>query len=299
MAKEISELLKEATQGILTEETLQQIQTAFDSAVSERVKIHVEKALIEQDAEYTSKLEKLLEAIDNDHSAKLQKVVEAIDINNTNKLKKVVEKYQRVIKENAKEFKYNLIEKVSDFIDINLENKIPQSSINEAVRNKKAISVLNNLRESLSIDSILMKESIRGAILDGKRQIEEAKKEAADAKKQLSVVKEGLEKTQADLVLENKTQHLSEKKREYAFRVLKGKSPKFILENIDYTLSLFDKKEEERLETLKEQALTSRKTKVDRIVLEEQENQEQMISESVENDEYNDVTRYMSELNRY
>ena len=47
MAKEISNLLKEATQGILTEDTLNQIQEAFDHAVNERVKIHVEKALTE------------------------------------------------------------------------------------------------------------------------------------------------------------------------------------------------------------------------------------------------------------
>lgn len=296
MAKEISELLKEATQGILTDETLTQIQEAFDGAVNERVKIHVEKALIEQDAEYTEKLEGLLEAIDSDHSAKLQKVVEALDVNNTNKLKKVVEKYQRIIKEQASEFKNDLIGKVSDFIDINLDNKIPQASINEAVKNKKALSMLNNLRESLSIDSILMKQSVRSAILDGKRQIDEAKQEALEARKQLSVVKEGLEKTQSELILESKTQHLSEKKKEYAFRVLKGKSPKFIIENIDYTLSLFDKKEDERLETLKEEALTSRKTKVDRVVIEESTEE---VAPTHTQSEYRDVTAYMPELSRY
>jgi hypothetical protein len=293
MAKEISELLKEATQGILTDETLGQIQSAFDTAVDERVKIHVEKALIEQDSDYTDKLQKLLEAIDYDHSAKLQKVVEALDTNNTNKLKAVINRYQKIIKENADEFKGNLISKVSNYIDIFIEDKIPQKAINEAVRNQKAIKLLSNLRESLSIDSALMNESVREGLIDGKRQIDEAKKIAEDSKKQLLVVTEGLEKTQANLVLESKISHLSDKKKAYAKRVLEGKSPKFIMENIDYTLSLFDKKEEERLETLKEQAMTSRTTKIDRPVVEESTETEELVSENT------GVSSYLSELGRY
>lgn len=293
MAKEISELLKEATQGILTDETLGQIQSAFDTAVEERVKIHVEKALIEQDSDYTDKLQKLLEAIDYDHSAKLQKVVEALDTNNTNKLKAVINRYQKIIKENADEFKGNLISKVSNYIDIFIEDKIPQKAINEAVRNQKALKLLSNLRESLAIDSALMNESVRDGLIDGKRQIDEAKKIAEDSKKQLLVVTEGLEKTQANLVLESKISHLSDKKKAYAKRVLEGKSPKFIMENIDYTLSLFDKKEEERLETLKEQAMTSRTTKIDRPVVEESTETEELVSENTS------VSSYLSELGRY
>ena len=53
MSKQISELLKEATNGLLNEKTLNEIQTAFEGAVNERVKIHVEKALVEQDSQYT------------------------------------------------------------------------------------------------------------------------------------------------------------------------------------------------------------------------------------------------------
>ena len=295
MATEISKLLKEATQGILTDETLTQIQEAFDSAVDERVKIHVEKALIEQDTEYTQKAEQLLEAIDKDHCKKLERVVEALDANNANKLQMVVSRYRKVIKEQANQFKDELIYKVSDYISIFIESKIPQKSINEAVKNHKARIILNNLRENLAIDSALMSESLKDALIDGKKQIEEARKEAKQSNTELVQLRESLDKSKAKLVLEQKTAHLNPKKKQYALRVFEGKSPKFIIENIDYTLSLFDKKEEERLVTLKEEAFESRKVKADRVVLEEDTQDQHQDTE----ENFAHVQNYMNELGKY
>jgi hypothetical protein len=295
MATEISKLLKEATQGILTDETLTQIQEAFDSAVDERVKIHVEKALVEQDAEYTQKAQELLEAIDKDHCKKLERVVEALDANNYNKLQMVVDRYRKVIKEQASQFKDELIDKVSDYISIFIESKIPQKSINEAVKNQKARIILNNLRENLAIDSALMSESLKDALIDGKNQIVESKQAAQKASDELVQLRESLAKAQADLVLEQRTANLNPKKKQYALRVFEGKSPKFIVENIDYTLSLFDKKEEDRLSTLKEEAFESRKVKADRVVLEEDtQEQTQQIEEN-----FAHVQNYMNELGKY
>jgi hypothetical protein len=295
MATEITKLLKEATQGILTDETLGQIQEAFDSAVDERVKIHVEKALTEQDAEYTEKAHQLLEAIDADHSKKLQKVVEALDANNTAKLKTVINKYQSIVNEQATQFKSDLVGKVSDYIDVFIESKIPKKAIAEAVQNKKARIILNNLRESLAIDSALMNDSLKEALLDGKTQITESRKVAEEAKSEVSTLRETLAKAKAALVLEQKTSKLSPKKKEYAQRVFEGKSPKFIVENIDYTLSLFDKKEEERLQTLKEEAFTHRQIKQDRVVLEEDTTEE--VHQTEEN--FGSVSNYLNELSKY
>lgn len=295
MATEISKLLKEATQGILTEETLGQIQEAFDSAVNERVAIHVEKALTEQDSEYTEKAQQLLEAIDNDHCKKLQRVVEAVDANNASKLQMVINRYQKAIKEQATEFKGDLVERISDYIDIFIESKIPKKSINEAVKNQKARVILNKLRESLAIDSALMSDSLKEALLDGKTQIDQYRQLAVAAKEEIDTLKESLNKTKADLVLEQKIYTLPKNKREYAQRVFKGKSPKFILENIDYTLSLFDKKEEERLESLKKEAFEQRKVTTDRVVLKEET---ETLEESVQ-ENFPEVKNYLTELGKY
>ena len=49
-----------------------------------------------------------------------------------------------------------------------------------------------------------------------------------------------------------------------------GKSATFINENFDYTVKLFNKKSNDRLDNLKEEAL-SESSNVDRVILEQQE----------------------------
>ena len=48
----ITDILQEKAQEILTEETLQQIEEAFNK----KVQLHVEAALVKQDDEYAAKL---------------------------------------------------------------------------------------------------------------------------------------------------------------------------------------------------------------------------------------------------
>ena len=122
MENNITKILREATKDILTEDVLKEIEAAFDSTVNERVQIHVEKALAEQDADYSKKLETLVEAIDTDHTNKLKKVVEAIDSDRSAKLKTVVEKYQTALNEEANNFKNNIVDQVSKYLDLYLED---------------------------------------------------------------------------------------------------------------------------------------------------------------------------------
>lgn len=294
--KEISQLLKEATNGLLTEETLNEIQTAFDGAVDERVKIHVEKALVEQDAQYSEKLEQLLEAVYVDHTSKLKKVVRAIDTNNAIKLQSVVKRYSHALNEQAKAFKNKMITNVSRYMDLYLNKVVPKNALNEAVRNKKATIILENLRNSLAVDTALMKKSLRDAVLDGQQQISEKTQSVEALKKEAAVLKESLEQTRSALLLEQKLATLPEKKKAYAKRVLSGKSAQFIKENVDYTLSLFDKREEDRLEQLTEEAYTTRTVKSDRVILEESAPAEQQQDEEVTTPFLN---TYMNELGRY
>ena len=75
--------LKEATKDILSEESLKEIETAFNEAVDkagdDKAALQLEQALLNQDDSHAQKLEELLQTIDNDHTAKLNTLVEAID----------------------------------------------------------------------------------------------------------------------------------------------------------------------------------------------------------------------------
>jgi len=292
MDKDISQVLKEAAKDILTEDVLKDIETAFNTAVENKVAIHVEKALNEQDEDYASKLETLVEAIDADHTTKLKMVVEAIDKDRSTKLKSIVEKYETALVKEAADFKSALVDQVSNYLELYLEEKLPLTEIQEAVDNKRAVNVLNEIRNMLSVDMALAKESIKDAIVDGKSRLDEAVIQLETASKQINELKGKLTLTESQLVLEKKISSLEDAEKAYMKKMLTGKSAKFIIENFDYTLSLFSKSEEERLINLKAEAISDTiATKVDRPLIEESADT---------NDEADpSFNLYLSELKKY
>jgi len=291
MAKDIKDILKEATQDLLSEEVLNEIQNAFNASVQEKVALHVEKALTEQDEDYSNKLEHLLQAIDADHTAKLEKVVEAIDANHAEKLKAIVSKYTAALEGEAKQFKDETVNNISTYLEAYLDEAIPAGDVEAAVKNKRATAILEQVRGLLGIDAALAKESVREAVLDGKRQIDEASQKLEAATVEIDKLRKQLSARDAELTLEKKTSSLPAQKRDYVHKVMKGKTAQFITENIDYALSLFDKTEKERLQNIKAEASESAvATSVDAPVIEES-------TQAEENGTF--MNPYLQELSKY
>lgn len=298
-------MLKEVTKDILSEESLGHIQEAFDAAVQERVDLHVEKALVEQDDSYASKLERLLEAIDNDHCSKLEQLVEAIDTNHAQKLTHIVKKYQKALNEEASTLKESLVDNISNYLELYVEKAIPTQQIQEAVNNKRATQVLKELREVLAVDEMLAKKKVASAIQDGKRRIDESTALAEKTAQESKILRENLNRAQAELILERKSHGLPERKKEYVKRVLADKSAEFITENFDYTVKLFDKEDDQARNLLREQAREKRATEqknVD-VVVEKKTNPEQVVTESASNLDQTEsdpmFNTYMGELGKY
>ena len=285
---DIKQILSEATNGALNEEVLSEIENVFNQKINDKVEIHVEAALNEQDELYTEKLNELVKKIDEDHSSKLKSVVEALDNDRTNKLKLVIDKYEGALDGEAEEFQSTLIESISDYLDVYLEEKIPVESVQEAVKNTKAKKILEGLRSHLAVDSALEKESIKEAVIDGHNQINEASKKLESVAEENAVLKEELDTAKASLVLEQKTAGLDKRVKQYINKVMQGKDAEFIAENFDYTLKLFKKKESNRLETLKEEALSTRDN-VDRVIYED--TKQEIVEET--------NSPYLSELSKY
>ena len=251
--------LPEQAEEVLTEESVQAIETAIE----EKIQLSVEAALTSQDELYAEKLQELVGAIDKDHTAKLKKVVKVVDINNANKLINVVKRYEKELTGTANTFKTTLVESISDYLDEYIEESVPTEAIEEATKNRTAREVLSNLRKVLAVDSSLMSESVKDAVMDGKTQIDQLTEKVNKFEKENTLLKQAYNKQSSTLILENKTSAMVGKKREYLFKILSDKSPRFIEENFDYTAKLFDRKEKERLSVLKEEAYKTRKVKTD------------------------------------
>jgi hypothetical protein len=259
MKKNLKSLFSEDVQKVLTEETL----TAIEEAFNDKVKLSVEAALIEQDDMYAEKLQTLVTTLDTDRAKKMKRVVEAVDKSNASKLVKIVKMYEKDSKVEAKKFKRVMVESISAYLDEFLKESVNQKDIEQAVKNKTAFNVLENLRNVLAVDSVMMKESVQEAVIDGKTQITKLQQENAELKKQFKALYEQNQKTEVGSLLESKISKFPESKKGFLKRALADKSVKFIEENFDYTVRLFDKQEKSKLQTLKEDAINKREFKPD------------------------------------
>lgn len=273
MKKNLKNLFTEDVQAILTDETLTAIEEAFNAKV--------EAALLEQDELYATKLQTFYTAIDKDHSKKMKRVVEAVDKSNASKLVKIVKLYERDHSMDATKFKKSLVESISEYLEEYLVETVGAKDLAQAVKNKTAYNVLENMRKVLSIDSVMMKESVQEAVIDGKNQITELRKENSELKKQFKALYELNQKTEIASLLEFKVSKFSEGKKNFIKKALEEKPVKFIEENFDYTVRLFDKQEKSKLTILKEDALNKRVVKPDVVPFQKTE---KVIEEKVNKD---------------
>lgn len=291
MKKNIKNLFSEELQNVLTEDTL----TAIEEAFNQKVNLSVEAALLEQDEVYADKLKSLINTLDKDRTVKMKRVVEAIDKNNASKLVNVVKKYERQSKQDFKKFKGQLVESISSYLDAFLKESLDEKDFSQAVKNKTAFNVLENLRKVLAVDSVLMKESVQEAVIDGKNQIVSLQKENADLKKKYEALVKVNQKTETVALIESKTSKFNETKKNFVKKAFEDKSPQFIKENFDYVVRLFDKQEKSKLQTLKEDAMSRRQVSPDVIF----EKPKKVIEEKVNNNQSNNLTsEYLNVLSK-
>lgn len=266
---------------------------AIEEALTAKVDLAVDAALEEQDEVYASKLKDLMASVDKDRTVKLKKLMEAFDRDKTAKLVKVIKKYEREQNLELHAFKKQIVESVSEFLDEFIEESIPKEEFAQAVKNKTAYNVLENMRKVLSIDTAVMNESIAKPIMEGKQEIDKLRKENEDLKNKVNFLTEEKNKTQTKLFLETKTAKFPESKRNFIQKALGDKSLKFIQENFDYTVRLFEKQEKKQLQSIKEEALQNRKHKPD-FVKEEKIITEKVNTNNEDEDPYLQVLETMS-----
>jgi hypothetical protein len=313
MSQDISTLLKEATKDLLSEDTLKAISTAIEQKAEDKAQLAVEAALVQQDEEYATKLQQVLEAIDADHTQKLDKIVSRIDEthsakfkhalssldeSHSAKLQKIVKLYENALQNEAAQFKGTLIEQLSNYIDLYIDKAIPAQQIQEATENARSRKIVNEVKRLVGLSDQFVNENVKEALLDGKKQIDEANDQTKKLADQLKLVTERAQNAEKQIFLEKKLENFPTSKKEYMTRVLSEKTLESIKENFTYVSDMYDKKEEGDIETLKES--TKPKTKgVDVAKREEVVNESKSYSSADDSDGASYVTNaYVSEFTK-
>lgn len=290
---DIKETLKNSTKDLLTTEALTEIENVFNEAVTQRATLQVEAALLQQDDDHAEKVSSLLKAIDNDHTNKLDKIVDAINENHAGKLRQIVTKYESSLTNEASQFKTSVVDSISNYLDLYIEQMLPTKSLAEAVSNKRANNILNEFRKYLSVSDALAKDSIRDAIKDGKNRLDESNKQVAVLTEANVRLSKEVKRKNVTGLLEELTSNYAQEKKRFITRVLSDKTAEFIKENFQYTSDLFDKEQESLVETLKSEAIKSVKSNVDAVIEESVEVKEK----AVDADPF--FNAYMGELGKY
>lgn len=296
---DIKASLKNSTKDLLSAEALSEIETIFNEAVIEKAALTIEVALAKQDDDHAAKVSTLLEAIDTDHTSKLERIVDAITANHTNKLVTVVEKYNTSVVTDATNYKNTLVESISNYLDLYLEEIMPKSAINEAVSNKRAATLLGDIKHYLGVNEAVAMSSIRSAIADGKSQLDEANSKASVLVTTNEKLHNELSKYKTTGLLEGLTKGFGHEKKEFITRILSDKTSSFISENFKYTCDLFDKEKATLVEQLKTEAGKQVKSNVDPVIVEQFESTPSVVTADASYDADPLHRLYMKELGKY
>lgn len=316
----IKDILNEQFKDLISEETLNTIEDAFQQAVVEKSKekIQLESENIKQqldesytaklelviekiDQDHTAKLKKLVEAIDTDHAVKLQKLVKGIDKKHTSMLQQVVEKYQEEMVEEASSFRDRLVEEVSNYLDLYIDRTIPTEQISEAVNNIKAVKQLAQIRQIVGISEEFIDSEVKEALVDGKKTIDSLRAELNESLKENAQLNQRTNKAEASIILEKKTADMPSAKKQFVTKLLGNKSPDYIQENFSYVVAMFEKETQEEVDDIKESVKQqfTRTPRVDRQIIEEKQNFNNEIERTESSDSVNGYLNEMKNLSRF
>jgi hypothetical protein len=247
----IEKILESISSEILTDEVKQQIAESFteavDAKVEEKGRLIAENELNKMDADHTAMMEKILEAQDADHVNKFKTAVATLDKQQSAKLQVVIEKYEKELKEGAESLREELIGKVSNYLDLYLEESIPKNQLQEAVENSRARRMINEVKKIVAVDPEFIDENFKEALKDGHDKIENLRDSLNTQIKENVDLNQSLINAKSELIIEQKTKDLTEQKRTFVTKLLEGKKPEEIEENFKFVVEMYDREESDRV----------------------------------------------------
>ena len=285
----VKDLLPKELLEAISENGLATLQEAFDklveSKVSEQIQTAVKSAEVSLDAALTERLEKLVSKLDENAKINLVKVVTKLNENHKaemaevkskamariNEMKQKANKAIETIKENyeikaskeAENFMESITKELGKFITENIDSCIPYEQISSAVKNTKAMELLENFKQLLNFDAVYQSESLKRPILEAYHRIEDGKKEIGSLNEENEALKAELAEAKAVIAEAERKAYLAKRlaeipskdQRMFVERVLEKASLQFIKDNFEYTCKQY------RTNVLRENAVLAERTR--------------------------------------
>lgn len=279
MLPELKTIFEQVDSEILNEDTLKQIsilvEQTVDKKVSDRLVLETEEKLKLMDEDHAAKLQQYHEDIDRDHTAKVKMVVESINADHTEKFNKITSLYENQLKKVANQHRTQLVESINDYLDAYLEKAIPTATIMESVKNKHLSKIVEEAKEILGIDEKYVKQNVRTAILEGKKQMDTLAEENRQLKNQQLI-------SESRRLIAEKTANLPADKAKFVRAKFSNRTPEFIKENFQYVVEMYERKQDNSKRSVlnENKNFVDRKRVADEIIKESSENVNSNTSQS-------------------
>lgn len=285
----VKDLLPKELLEAVSENGLATLQEAFDklveSKVNEQIQTAVKSAEVSLDAVLTERLEKLVAKLDESAKVNLVKVVSKLNENHKAEMSAVKAKAVKRINEmresankaiaNLKEsyevqaakeadaFRESITKELGKFIVENVDKCIPYAEISQAVKNTKAIELLESFKQLLNFEEVYNSENLKRPIMEAYGRIQDGKKEISKLNEQNESLKSQLEEAKSVIAESNRKAYLAQRlaeipskdQRMFVERVLEKASLQFIKDNFEYTCKQY------RTNVLRENAALAERTR--------------------------------------
>lgn len=146
----------------------------------------------------------------------------------------------------AKEFKKDMTEKLSDYLDSTMNKLVPDSIIKEAAEAKHYKSLVEQVKEVIVIDEVTKDREVREAVGDANGIMKKLKVNNNKLMKEKIRIHKRLKEAEAELHLEKKMQGLTDPQKTFITEALKGKDAGEIDELFESTTKLMREKGEKK-----------------------------------------------------
>ena len=244
--KNIADLLPKVIVENLSEESLSALKEEFEnlveSKVAERLAVATAAAEAALDEEVNKQTTELIHKIEEAHKIGLEKVVNHLNEKYESNVAKVRNYYKNQLGREASKFKNQLVESVSRYIDARVDKFIPYNEVKAAVKNDSAMKVLESFKEILNVNEATGNASIRSAIMEGHKMLQDANAKAEKAINEKAAVQKQLDEMAESYAFERNISQLDEDQKNFAIRMAKKAGVAYVNENMGYISSLYEKK---------------------------------------------------------
>lgn len=206
------------------------------------------------DEDHSTKLKEIIESIDGSHASKLEEVLERVDKDHTTKLEQIIEMYEADQNE-------EIVDKVSDYLDLYLEEVKPEETMVSESRLNQLENIYEQLREVLVVNDEKVQTEVKEAILEAHDIITEKDKEInklmlekvemnQTIKLNEAKIEDRVEELETEKLLENKMSGCSPKLRAYLELCFEGASKEDIEGKFDEAVQAFKTTEEDKRQAI-------------------------------------------------